>query len=278
LQLGSDVNMRGVKVGRVENYEISPENINRVDVTIRVGSDTPVRQNTKAVVSRNLVTGLARIDLVTSGLPGPQLTAVQPGELYPVIPEGTSGLDQIADALGRVAATGQSALSNLDRLLNDENRETLISTVVAVRHLVQGVDSRLERFDQVADSVQQTAKAFGDTAMAFQDTARALEESGRQASAAMARAGAQIDPLSKQARTALADLSAAARALERESSGVVKRLETAADAGGIELRLTARELRGSAESLARAAERISNPAGAILGPSPAQLGPGEKRR
>lgn len=271
LQLGSDVNMRGVKVGRVESYQISPEDINRVDVTIRVSTDTPVRENTTAVVSRNLVTGLARIDLITSAKPGPELTAVLRGEIYPVIPEGASGLDQIADALGRVASTGESALANLDRLLSADNRETLIATVAAVGDLVRGVESRLDRFDQIADSVQQTA-------VAFKGTARALEESGRRASDAMARATAQIDPLSKQARTALADLSSAARSLERQSSSVVKRLETATDASGIELRLTARELRGSAESLARAAERVSNPAGAILGPSNAQLGPGEQRQ
>ncbi len=278
LQLGSDVNMRGVKVGRVESYEISPQNINRVDVTIRVGSDTPVRTNTKAIVSRNLVTGLARIDLLTASEPGPELVAVLPGEVFPVIPEGTSGLDQIADALGRVAATGESAMANLDRLLSEGNRETLIATISAVRDLAQGVESRLDRFDQISDSVQQTASTFRDTAVALQGTARALAESGRQVSAAMTRATAQIDPLSKQARTALADLSSAARSLERQSSSVVKRLETAADAGGVDLRLTARELRGSAEALARAAERVSNPAGAILGPSNAQLGPGEARQ
>ena len=46
LQLGSDVNMRGVKVGRVQAYKLSPQNINQVDVTIRVGRDTPVSVNT----------------------------------------------------------------------------------------------------------------------------------------------------------------------------------------------------------------------------------------
>ncbi|MBN9429089.1 MAG: MCE family protein [Burkholderiales bacterium] len=35
LQQGSDVTMRGVKVGRVQEYSISRDNINRVDVIIR---------------------------------------------------------------------------------------------------------------------------------------------------------------------------------------------------------------------------------------------------
>ncbi|MCM5571839.1 MlaD family protein [Burkholderiaceae bacterium FT117] len=278
LQLGSDVNMRGVKVGRVQSYALSPQNINRVDVTIRVSRDTPVSQNTTAVVTRNLVTGLARIDLVTPGTPGPELVQVLPGEEHPVIPEGTSGLSRIADALGELAATGESALGNLDKLLSAENRETVMQTVVAARDLIAGLDKRLARLDGVADGVQQATAAFRDTAVAFRDTARALEQSGREVSAAVASASAQIDPLTAQTKSVLADLSAAARALERESAAVVQRLETATDAGAMELRVTARELRGSAESLARAAERLGDPAAAILGPSQQQLGPGEGKR
>jgi len=145
LQQGSDVNMRGVKVGRVEGYELSPHNINRVDVTIRVSLNTPVSVNTTAVVSRNLVTGLARIDLVTPGTPGPELVTVPPGEKFPVIAEGTSGLTEIADTLSRVAITGESALASLDQLLGAENRETVMQTVAAVRDLAIGLDGRLDR-------------------------------------------------------------------------------------------------------------------------------------
>ena len=44
----------GITVGRVENYEIEPDNINRVKVLLRVARETPVRENTKASVSRNV--------------------------------------------------------------------------------------------------------------------------------------------------------------------------------------------------------------------------------
>lgn len=278
LQLGSDVNMRGVKVGRVQGYALSPHNINRVDVTIQVSHDTPVSINTTANVSRNLVTGLARIDLVTPGVPGPPRVEVPDGEDYPVIPEGTSSLSQIADALGRLTATGESALASLDRLLSPENRENVMQTMTAIRDLVVGVEQRLERFDRLAGAVDRTATTFRETAIAFQGTARALEASGRETSLAMARASAQIEPLSEQARSVLADLSSAARSLERESAAIVERLGAATDAGAMELRVTARELRGSADALARAAERLGDPAAALLGPADGQLGPGEGRR
>jgi phospholipid/cholesterol/gamma-HCH transport system substrate-binding protein len=244
-------------------------------VTIRVGDPIPVSVNTTAVVARNLVTGLARIDLVTPGTPGPPLREVPEGEEYPVIAEGSSGLDQIADAFGRVAATGESALSNLEDLLSEGNREQIIGTVEAVRALVTGLEQRLSRLDSLADGIEQTTHAFRDTAIAFQSTARTLEQTGREASGVVANVAKQVGPLSDQARATLGALASAARTIERESGGIIERLETSADAGGIELRLTARELRGSAEALARAAERLRDPGAALLGPSTSQLGPGE---
>lgn len=277
LQLGSDVNMRGVKVGRVQAYALSAQSINRVDVTIQVDSETPVSVNTTASISRNLVTGLARIDLVTPGVPGPARVEIPHGEPYPVIPEGTSSLSQIADALGRVTAAGESALSNLDRLLSPENRDTAMQTMTALRDLVVSLEGRLDRFDGLADNIERTAAAFRETAVAFQGTAHALEASGRETSSAVARAGEQIEPLAAQAKAVLADLSSAARALQRESATVIDRLGTATDAGSMELRVTARELRVSAEALALAAQRLSDPAAALLGPAKGQYGPGERR-
>ena len=35
LQIGADVDMRGIKIGRVEDYQLQSENINRVRVTVR---------------------------------------------------------------------------------------------------------------------------------------------------------------------------------------------------------------------------------------------------
>ena len=108
LQVGSAVNMRGITVGRVESYQIEPDNINRVKVLLRVErADAGAREH--------------------QGLGQPQLRhrpgahqarharharagagAVAPGERYPVIPEGTSGFDQITDSASRLAASADT--------------------------------------------------------------------------------------------------------------------------------------------------------------------------
>jgi len=264
LQVGGDVNMRGVKVGRVESYTISRANINRVQVIVRVDRTTPVSTNTVAVVDRNILPGLARINLATPGDPGPELSAVQPDESYPVIPEGQSDIEQFTNAINRLANTGAAALSNVEQLLNKENRETFGAALANLRDLSGALTSRLTRLDEVSEALAKSAMEFG--------------KSSREIAAAVERASAGAQPAFKQADATMRELSRAVQALERETTALAKRLDQAADTGSFEIRATAQELRATAEIFARAADRLQDPRAVIFGPSAGQLGPGERQR
>lgn len=264
LQVGGDVNMRGVKVGRVESYSISTKNINRVRVIIRIDGDTPVSTNTVAVVDRNILTGIARINLGTPGEPGPELSAVQAGETYPVIPEGQSDIEQFTNAMNRLANTGAAALSSVEQLLNKENRETFGAALANLRDLSGALATRMGRLDDVSDALAKSAVEFG--------------KSSREIAAAVERVGAGAQPAFKQAEATMRELARAVRALERETTTLAKRLDHAADTGALEIRATAQEMRATAEIFARAADRLQDPRAVILGPGAAQLGPGERMR
>lgn len=264
LQIGGQVDMRGVKVGRVESYSISRQNINRVQVVVRIDRDTPVSTNTVAVVDRNILTGLARINLVTPGQPGPELAAVQPGESYPIIPEGQSDIEQLTGAVNRLAITGASALANLEQLLNKENRDAFATALANLRDVSGALSKRMGRLDEVADAL---AKSAVDFSRSSREIAEAVEG---------VTSGAQ--PALKETHAAMRELARAMQALERETNAVAKRLDHAADSGAHEIRATAQELRSSAEILSRAADRLQDPRAAFFGPSEGQLGPGERTR
>ncbi|HEX9431341.1 MAG TPA: MlaD family protein [Burkholderiales bacterium] len=238
VQVGSAVEMRGIQVGRVERLAIQRENINRVQVTLRIYGRTPVSDNTVAVVNRKLLTGLARIALATPGAPGPELIAAQPGERYPVIAEGQSDLEQFSDALNRLTITGTGALAGVNELLSEQNRKEIMATVAALRGMSQNI-----------------AAAADD-----------LAKSGRQVAAAAQKGGDSAAAIAAQGGDMLREVSRAAEALER-----------AASIGTNEFRATAQELRSSAETVSRAADRLDDPRSLLFGPNPQQLGPGEKR-
>ncbi len=177
LQVGGDVEMRGVQVGRVERFSISRDNINRVQVTIRIDGRTPVSTNTVAVVGRKLLTGLARIDLVTPGDPGPELTALAPGEKYPVIAEGQSDLEQIADRVNGLAAKGTNVLAAVDDLLKPENREAVTTTLATIRGMAEAIRKTAESAERVAVSADTAASEASVTLRDLSRAAAALERS-----------------------------------------------------------------------------------------------------
>jgi phospholipid/cholesterol/gamma-HCH transport system substrate-binding protein len=239
LQVGSGVDMRGLQVGRVERFAFSRDNINRVEVTLRVAGRTPVSENTVAVVERKILTGLARIALETPGKPGPELTLIQPGEQYPVIAEGQSDFEEITDAVNRLATTGATALVGVNELLSEQNRKELMATLAGLHTMSQAM----------AGAAQDLAKSGRQIAVAAEKAGTAAE-----------KAGAAAQPAADQASATLRDISRAAQAFEQE------------------FRSTAQELRSSAELVSRAADRLDDPRALVFGPTPQQLGPGEKLR
>ncbi|MET0507858.1 MAG: MlaD family protein [Burkholderiaceae bacterium] len=281
LQVGGDVNIRGLRVGQVINYKISPSNVNRVKVNIRLDEESPVSINTTAIISRNLVTGVARVDLETPNPPGDVLTAIGAGETYPVIPEGSSEFDVFSDAFNRIAITGEEALRNLNALLNEENRQAFNQTVASLRDLMTGLTGRLDTLDTAGRDLTRTAEALqqsGDRiASAVEQTTGTVNRSLKPLATDVGTTMRDMRTLFDQARKTVAELGAATGRLEQASSRAVVKAAEAADVGLLELRSTARDLRTAVDGLGRTLDKLSDPRAALLGPGEGQLGPGERR-
>jgi len=282
LQVGGNVNMRGITVGRVESYRLSRDNINRVKVDVRVARDTPVRESTKAAVSRNVLTGIAHINLVTPEAPAPELLKAPAGERFPVIAEGTSNLDQIADSLTRMAASATISLDRANKLLNDDNQRIFSEMMVSIRDLSTGLNARL-------GSMERAARSVDATALVFQQSARDLTRSVQQVVTGLQPLPAQADDTLREAQTTLREFTRATRALEKDigqavarlegrSSDVLQRADDTMDLGLLELRATAAELRTSAELVSRTLDQLQDPRAALVGPGQRQFGPGERPR
>jgi len=263
LQVGGEVAMRGIKVGQVVSYSLSPTEVNRVTVIVGLQRDTPVAENTVAVVSRTFVTGIARINLKTPDPPGPPLKP-PPGHDYPVIKEGTSIEEKIEDVAGHIAESGTQALDRLNDLLNEQNRETVTEMLVNIRNLTAGLNARLDRIDQTLTTVNRGVDSFSRASTSI--------------AAAVDRAGSHVDPVAKQADATLRDVGDAAKTIQAQVLVLTKELESVSQSAALEMHATSRELRITAELLDRTLSRYRDPRAIIFGPSPAELGPGEKAK
>lgn len=262
LQVGGDVEMRGVKVGRVEDYTITAQNINRVQVKVRVDRRTPVSDNTVATLSRNYVTGIARISLVTPGQPGPRLEEPPPGEQYPVIAEGRSEFEEFRVSLKGLGEQASQALDAINQTLSAQNRDALHGALSSLQSLSEGLTQRLVKLDGAIATFNASATELGGSSTRF---AAATEQVGR-----------QLQPAIDQTRQTLQDTSRVLQSLERESVKLALRLDDTLASMDDQVTIGVTELRASIEAIARVIERLEDPRAALFGPTEAQLGPGER--
>jgi phospholipid/cholesterol/gamma-HCH transport system substrate-binding protein len=261
LQLGGEVAVRGIKVGRVEDIALTAS-VNRVRVSVRVDRRVPVAQNTVAIVTRNLITGIASINLVTPAQAGPPLVDNPDASGYPVIAEGESDVDNLTGRFSQVGDLAAEAVSNFNRTFRAENREAMGAALRNLRDLTEGLNRRLALLDRSMAAFDRSVQAAG---RASDRIATATEETER-----------RIEPALAQAQTTLQAMASAATALERETRGLSSVIDRAAGATDDQLTVLVTELRSSVEAFNHALDKFRDPASALLGPTKAQLGPGER--
>ena len=275
LEVGAAVTLRGIKVGRVEDYALSSTRLNRVRVEVRVDRRASVRINTVAVVSRNFVTGIAAIALINPDPPGTVLSEVLAGERLPVIGEGRSELDEIAGRVNRVGDMAAVALSNVNQLLSAENREAVMGAVRDLRELAAGLNARLGALDSTLARVGGAATDVGKGAVELGQSGSRIASVAERGAQRLDLTLAETERTMEQARLALQQIAQASSAVEKQALATARRLEDSAANVEDQLNTAVTELRLSVETATRVIDRLREPRAALLGPSKSQLGPGE---
>lgn len=276
LQIGADVDLRGIKVGRVQDYALEGDARNRVRVDLRVNRRAPVRTNTVAVVTRNILTGIATISLISPDPQGPPLTEVRDDEQYPVIAEGRSNLDELAGRVNQVGELAGTALNNLNQLLQAENRDALMATVKSLRTLAIGLNGRMQALDGALVQVGQAATQVGGAATQLGQAGERIAQVAERGEQRLAGTLGEADRTLAEARQTLAGLTQATDRLQQQLVATARRLEDTAAGADDKLEATAGELRLSIDAATRVLERLRDPRAALLGPAQRQLGPGER--
>jgi phospholipid/cholesterol/gamma-HCH transport system substrate-binding protein len=261
LQLGADVDMRGIKVGRVEDYQLQPEDINRVRVTIRADRRAPVRTNTVAIVTRNFVTGIAKISLITPEPLGPPLTEIRADQRYPVIPEGESNLDALAGKVNQLGDMAAETLESLNDVLKPRNRVAITESLDNLRKLTTALNARVSDFDKTLAALNGAAAEIGSA--------------GSRVAKVAESAGAELTPAIRQAEQTMKDLSAAAASLDRKVGALSRDFGGAVNSTEEQLTSALIDLRRTVDSMNRVLDRLQDPRAALLGASKNQKGPGE---
>jgi phospholipid/cholesterol/gamma-HCH transport system substrate-binding protein len=262
LQVDSDVTMKGIKVGSVVDFTISPDDIERVKVYIRLERGTPVKLDTEAVIRRNLLTGLARIDLIGSSKESPYKSEIFAGELYPIIPEGQTELGAITQTIPGLVDKINEMVGRANAFLTDENIQAVNSTFLNLESFASVLGKNSDNFDSIINDLSQLSNEIS------QVTSRVREFTSK--------ADTRFDTFTSHAQEGLTDLREAITNLDARLQGVTNSLKSAADILAIETSNISRDISTASQALTRTLEKFEDPTTIILGPGKDTLGPGER--
>ena len=262
LAIGSPVKMRGIKVGVVDSYRFAKGGDEAVSVTARIDEGVPVHVGAAAYIKRNLVTGIASVEINNGPSDSPLLRKAPPGERYPVIAEGRSDIDKVATAVSRLAINGAQVLEKMNTLLSDENQRAISQT--------------LANLDELSSHLAANKASLDATVQGIRDASDEFRFAGASISQAATRAEGSIVGVGQNADAALKEAIVAMEKLQRDASLISGQIQQLAETGTLELTNVSRDVRTSADVLTTAGQRLSNPRTILFGPGQQQLGPGEK--
>jgi phospholipid/cholesterol/gamma-HCH transport system substrate-binding protein len=245
LSKGSVVQYSGIKVGDVIALSLDPEDPRKVRAHIRVDTNTPIKQDTRARLSITGITGAALIQL-HGGTPESPI----------LISQGNQRAQIIADRspLARLMTNGEDLLLSVTRLLKRANK--LFSS------------ENVGRVSRTLDNIEQTSASIADQRDELRQALQQMSTASQEAADLMRNANRL---LSGQGRDAMGSASRLMASLERSSNTVEQLLidnRSSLDGGmhGLgELGPTIIELRETLSTLRTFARRLEeDPAGYLL--------------
>jgi phospholipid/cholesterol/gamma-HCH transport system substrate-binding protein len=263
LQINSAVRMQGVDVGKVADYAIMPGEAKRVRVILHIDARTPVLQGVSAVVTRNLVTGLAAIDLDNPAESRAPLDTVPPGESYPVIREGVPRFAKVASTLEGLGESSQVTLDRVNMLLSERNQRAISAT--------------LENLEAVTGQLRETLPRLNDTLLSSKQAAERIEALAAESGQAVRDGQTRLGKAAGEAEAALAASRDTLKTVDVEVRKLSTQLRRTSDLAMQEVQATAQSLRLAGDALQNAGRSLADPSRVLYGPSKSDLGPGERK-
>ena len=160
LTTGSSVGFNGIKVGEVQSMQLDPADARKVQVLISVHGDTPVRENSHAIMQSLGLTGGTGIQITAGSPDSPFLVATAENPI-PVIAADRGGGQGLFDAAPAVMNNANALLLRLNDLVA-ENQESIHKTLTNMENVTTMLDQRKDDIAQTITDIQGAAQSFKD--------------------------------------------------------------------------------------------------------------------
>jgi len=145
LSKDSTVRLRGVDIGRVSKIRIDPENIEQIEVFLKIRSDVPIKEDMIAHTAMLGITGLLAIEIDGGTNASKQLVAK--GNEIPVIPTAPSWFSKASKGLGNMTENLGKLLEKAEILFSSKNIETVSSILDNTNRFTAKAVDTLDEFN-----------------------------------------------------------------------------------------------------------------------------------
>jgi phospholipid/cholesterol/gamma-HCH transport system substrate-binding protein len=176
--VGSDVRFSGIKVGRVSHIDFDPDDPRRVEVTIEIIADTPVREDSYAMLQLQGITGLSYVQIIGGTPESAMLPKVSSGEI-PAIQAQESKISELVKSAPDLISQTSAVVNRAGQVLSQENAENISLVLADLRKVSSAIAAREQAIGRFIDSLDRTAQSMEEFELAVAD--------GRKAAASIAK-------------------------------------------------------------------------------------------
>ena len=175
LEIGAPVKYNGVRVGRVDRIWIDPKKVSQTNIALSLQEETPIKENTRAVLNVQGITGLKFIELVG----GTSDTATRPPGS--VIQAGTSIVDKLTGKAESLSIKAELLINQLIELTGGKNRELVSDMLKKAGHLMSSLDRAVGSNEAEIDELIRNSARASTRMVAAIDELRLLTKETRAA-------------------------------------------------------------------------------------------------
>ncbi len=158
LSKDSDVKLKGVDVGTVSDIHVNPNNIEVVDITLKIRKDVPIKEDMLGTISMFGLTGLSYVE-IEGGSNAAKTLQPADGEI-PVIQAGSSLLGRLEKNLDTLSDEMVALLKRGEKLLSDENLKNFSALLDNANQIAAKGIKVEDKVVSALDEAETTLKAF----------------------------------------------------------------------------------------------------------------------
>jgi len=217
LSKDSVVKFHGVDIGRVSEIRINPQDIEKIEIFVKIKHGVPIKEDMVASVQMMGVTGLMSIEI--EGGTNEAKTLQPTEDFIPTIPTAPSWISVAKKGIGNLSEKITTLLAQGEKLLTDKNIDTFSSILTHVEKMtVKGetLETKtiglIEEFNQTVVSFRHTMAELNSTfAHLTVGTLDQLQQSNR----TLAQFKESVDPVIKKLTTTIKNFNRVTLRVER---------------------------------------------------------------